>query len=185
MVWYFHLLKNFPQFIVIHTVKGFGIVNKAEIGVFLELPCFFDDPEDVGNLISGSSAFSKSSLNIWNFMVKCERKGALLSPPRSPSNPHRGPCQGKQVQVLTQALKLFAGEEGAGSQDKLGPEGRALPAHPSPPHLGGLRERRAGTARSPCGHSQAPGAPGLGGLSWLSPGLCAGPAPARLFLRPG
>ena len=65
MVWYSHLLKNFPQFIVIHTVKGFGIVNKAEIDVFLELSWFFDDPPDVGNLISGSSAFSKSSLNIW------------------------------------------------------------------------------------------------------------------------
>ena len=69
MVWYSHLLKNFPQFIVIHIVKGFGVVNKAEIDVFLELPCFFDDPVDVGNLISGSSAFSKSSLNIWKSMV--------------------------------------------------------------------------------------------------------------------
>ena len=61
-----HIFQNFPQFIVIYTVKGFGIVNKAEIDVFLEFSCFFDDPEDVGNLISGSSAFSKSSLNIWN-----------------------------------------------------------------------------------------------------------------------
>ena len=69
MVWYSHLLKNFPQFIVIHTVKGFGIVNKAEIDVFLEFSCFFDDPADVGTLISGSSAFSKTSLNIWKFMV--------------------------------------------------------------------------------------------------------------------
>ena len=67
MVWYSHLLKNFPQFIVIHTVKGFGIVNKAEIDYFPELSCFFDDPADVGNLISGSSAFSKSSLNIRKF----------------------------------------------------------------------------------------------------------------------
>ena len=64
MIWYSHLLKNFPQFIVIHRVKGFGIVNKAEIDIFLELSCFFDDPADVGNLISGSSAFSKTSLNI-------------------------------------------------------------------------------------------------------------------------
>ena len=64
MVWYSHLLKNFPQFIVIHTVKGFGIVNKAEIDVFLELSCFSHDPVDVGNLISGSSAFSKTSVNI-------------------------------------------------------------------------------------------------------------------------
>ena len=69
MVWYSHLLKNFPQFIMIHTVKGFGIVNKAEIDVFLELSCSFDDPADVGNLISGSSAFSKTSLNIWKFTV--------------------------------------------------------------------------------------------------------------------
>ena len=69
MVWYSHLLKNFLQLIVVHTVKGFGIVNKAEIGIFWELSCFFDDPVDVGNLISGSSVFSKSSLNIWKFTV--------------------------------------------------------------------------------------------------------------------
>ena len=66
MVWYSHPFQNFPQFIVIHTVKGFGIVNIAEVDVFLELSCFFDDPADVGNLISGSSAFSKTSLNIWS-----------------------------------------------------------------------------------------------------------------------
>ena len=70
VVWHSHLLKNFPQFVVIHTIKGFGIVNKAEVDVFLELSCFFDDdPVDVGILISGSSAFSKSSLNIWKFTV--------------------------------------------------------------------------------------------------------------------
>ena len=69
VVWYSHLLKNFPQFVVIHTVKGFGIVNKAEVNVFLELSCFFDDPTDVGNLISGSSAFSTTSLNVWKFTV--------------------------------------------------------------------------------------------------------------------
>ena len=69
MVWYSHLLKNFLQFVVIHTVKGFGVVNKAEIDVFLELSCFFYDPTDVGNLISGFSAFSKSSLNTWKFTV--------------------------------------------------------------------------------------------------------------------
>ena len=70
VVWYSHLLKNFPQFIVIHTVKGFTLVNKAEIDVFLELSCFFADPAHVGNLISGSSAFSKTSLNIWKFTVQ-------------------------------------------------------------------------------------------------------------------
>ena len=69
MVWYSHLLKNFPHFSVIHTVKGFGIVNKAEIDVFLELSSFFYDPMDVGNLVSGSSAFSKTSLNIWKFIA--------------------------------------------------------------------------------------------------------------------
>ena len=69
VLWYSHLFKNFSQFVVINTVKGFGIVNKAEVEVFLELCCFFDDPTDFGNLISGSSAFSKSSLNIWKFMV--------------------------------------------------------------------------------------------------------------------
>ena len=77
MVWYSHLFQNFPQFVVIHTVKGFGIVNKAEIDVFLELSCFFHDPKDVGNLISGSSAFSKSSLNIWKFMVHVLLKPGL------------------------------------------------------------------------------------------------------------
>ena len=69
MVWYSHLLKNFPQFVVIHTVKSFGIVNKAEVDVFLELCCFFDDPADVGSLISGSSAFSKSGWNTWRLTV--------------------------------------------------------------------------------------------------------------------
>ena len=68
MIWYSHLFQNFPQFIVIYTVKGFGKVNIAEIDVFLELSCFFDDPADVGNLIFGSSAFSKTSLNVWKFL---------------------------------------------------------------------------------------------------------------------
>ena len=77
MIWYSHLCKNFPQFVVIHTVKGFGVVNTAEVDVFMELSCFFDDPTDVGNLISGSSAFSKSSLNIWNFMANLLLKPVL------------------------------------------------------------------------------------------------------------
>ena len=69
MVWYSHLFENFSQFVVIHTVKGFSIVSEAEVDVFLEFSCFFYDPTDVGNLISGSSAFSKTSLNIWKFSV--------------------------------------------------------------------------------------------------------------------
>ena len=77
MVWYSHLFQNFPQFVVIQTVKGFGIVNKAEVDVFLELSCFFDNPTDVGNLISGSSAFSKTSLNIWKFTVQVLLKSSL------------------------------------------------------------------------------------------------------------
>ena len=77
MVWYAHLFQNFPQFIVIHTVRGFGLVNKAEIDVLLELSCSFDDPIDAGNLISGSFAFSKTSLNIWRFMVDVLLKPGL------------------------------------------------------------------------------------------------------------
>ena len=77
MVWYSHPFKNFPQFVVIHTVKGFGGVSKAEVDVFLELSCFFCDPTDVDNLISGSSAFSKSTLNIWKFMVDILLKPGL------------------------------------------------------------------------------------------------------------
>ena len=77
MVWYAHLFQNVPQFVVIHTVKGFGVDNKAEVYIFLELSCFFDDPADVGNLISGSSAFSKSSMNIWKFTVHILLKPGL------------------------------------------------------------------------------------------------------------
>ena len=77
MVWYSHLFKNFLQFFVIHTVKGFGVVNKAEVDVFLELSCFIYDPTVVGNLISGSSAFSKSSLNIWKFKLHILLKPGL------------------------------------------------------------------------------------------------------------
>ena len=78
MVWYSHLFQNFPQFVVIHMVKAFGIVNKAEIDVFPKLSCFFNDPSDVGNLISGSSAFSKTSLNIRKFMVHVLLKPGLV-----------------------------------------------------------------------------------------------------------
>ena len=77
MIWYSHLFQNFPQFIVIDTVKGFGIVNQAEIDVFLELSCFFSDSLDVGNLMSGSSAFSNTSLNIWKFTVHIVLKPGL------------------------------------------------------------------------------------------------------------
>ena len=77
MVWYSHLFQNFPQLIVMHTVKGFGIINKEEVDVFLELTCFMDDPVDVGNLISGSSAFSKTSLNIWKFTIQVLLKPGL------------------------------------------------------------------------------------------------------------
>ena len=78
MVWYSHLIKNFPQFVVIHTVKCIGVVSKAEIDVFLELSCFFDDPADVGNLISGSSAFSKTSLYSWKFSDHVVLKPGLM-----------------------------------------------------------------------------------------------------------
>jgi len=77
VVWYSHFFQNFPQFAVIHTVKGFGIVNKAKVDVLRELSCFFDEPTDVGNLISGSSDFSKSSLNIWKFTVNVLIKPGL------------------------------------------------------------------------------------------------------------
>ena len=77
MIWYSHHFKNFSQFLVIHTVKVFGVINKAEVDVFLELSCFFDDPTDVGSLISGSSAFSKSSLNICKFTVHVLLKPGL------------------------------------------------------------------------------------------------------------
>ena len=77
MVWYSHLLKNFPQFVVIHTVRGFNVVNGGEVDVFLEFSCFFYDSTDVGNLISGSSAFSKSILYIWNFLVHVLLKPSL------------------------------------------------------------------------------------------------------------
>ena len=77
MVWYSHVFKNFPEFVVIHTVKGFGVDSEAEVDVFLEFSCFFDDPADVGNLISGSSVFSKSRLSIWKFSVQILMKPGL------------------------------------------------------------------------------------------------------------
>ena len=77
MVWYSYLFKNFPQFVVIYTVKGCRVVNEAEVDVFLEFSCFFNDPTDVGNLISGSSAFSKSRLNLWKFTVPVLLKSGL------------------------------------------------------------------------------------------------------------
>ena len=77
MVWYSHLFQNFTQYVVIHTVKGFGGVNEVEVDVFLELSCFFDDPRDVGKLISGCSAFSTTSLNIWKFTVHVLLKSGL------------------------------------------------------------------------------------------------------------
>ena len=77
MVWYSHLFKNFPQFVVIHTVKGFSVVSEAEVNIFLEFPCFLSDPVDVGNFISGSSAFSKSSLYIWKFSVHIMLKSRM------------------------------------------------------------------------------------------------------------
>ena len=77
MAWYSYLLKNFPQFVVIHTVKVFGLVSKAEVDIFLELSCFFHNPADVGNVISGSSAFSKTSLNIWKFILHVLLKPGL------------------------------------------------------------------------------------------------------------
>ena len=118
-VWYSHLWKNFPQFVVIHIVKSFGIVNKAEIDVFLELSCFFYDPTDVGNLISGSSAFSKSSLNIWKCAVhrrdwKCQFREPLSSPASisiiplaALGNKHVEFCPSSLYSVQSLPLKTF------------------------------------------------------------------------------
>ena len=99
MVWYSHVFQDLLQFIVIHTVKGFSIVNKAEIDVLLELSCFFDDPADVGNLISGSSAFSKTSLNIWKFTVLGSGEAKRIYPTSKVSDSSQEelrciPCQG-------------------------------------------------------------------------------------------
>src|SRR5574337_1251083 len=118
VVWYSHLFHNFPQFIVIHTVKGFGVVNKAEIDVFLKLSCFFHDPADVGNLISSSSAFPKTSLNIWKFIRRARSGRRRLPCPklraasgsrdenrrrkahgRRPDSKPRTPCRGNPAQA--------------------------------------------------------------------------------------
>ena len=104
--WYSHLFQNFPQFIVIHTVEGFGVVNKTERDVFLELSCFFDDPADIGNLISGSSAFSKTSLNIWKFLSNLPKKASAQNTlgcrsryiPRHTSSAHH--CKATRVQAF-------------------------------------------------------------------------------------
>ena len=106
VVWYSHLFQNFPQFIVIQTIEGFGVVNKAERDVFLELSCFFDDPEDIVNLISGSSAFSKTSLNIWKFSSNLPKKASAQNTlgcrsryiPRHTSSAH--PCKATRVQAF-------------------------------------------------------------------------------------
>ena len=105
VVWYSHLLKNFPQFIVICTVKGFCIDNKAEIDVFLQLSCFFDDPVDVGNLISGSSAFSKTSLNIWKFTIHVLLFSAFLPPLRPPCYLRHNNSEIRSVNNIAMASK--------------------------------------------------------------------------------
>ena len=100
VVWNSHLFKNFPQFVVIHTVKGFCVFNKLEVDVFLELSCFFNDPVDVGNLISGSFAFSKSSLNSWKYLLS----GPLFS---CPNHPRPGTRQLETAPIPQYSLKLF------------------------------------------------------------------------------
>ena len=108
-VWYSHLLKNFPQFVVIHTVKGFSIFNEAEVDVFLEFLCFFYDPANVGNLISGSSAFSKSSLYIWKFLVHIYYvQNSTFLPPLTPVIPLFSSLQVLQARdVITLEFALF------------------------------------------------------------------------------
>ena len=103
MVWYSHLLKNFPQFVVIYTVKGFGIVNKADVDVFLEFSCFFHDPAYVGNLISHFSAFSKSNLNIWKFTVH------VLLKPGLENFEHKLVAQGQRIHLPSRDVGLIPG----------------------------------------------------------------------------
>ena len=106
MVWYSHLLKNFPLFVVIDTVKDFGIINKADVDIFLELCCFFCDPADVGNLISGSSTFSKPSLNIWKFMVHVLLNPVLenfeLSHKKNEIMPSAATCMDLEIIILSE-----------------------------------------------------------------------------------
>ena len=133
MVWYSHLFQNFPQFIVIHTVKGFGIVNKAEIYICLELSCFFNDPSDVGSLISGSSVFSKTSLNIWKFMVHILLKPGL---PWGASKEKFFSCQNPLVEnqetlILLLLLSLFSPSVVSNSLQPHGLQHAMLPC-PSP-----------------------------------------------------
>ena len=113
MVWYSHLFQNFPQFIVIHTVKGFGIVNKAEIDVFLECSCFFDDPVDVGSLIAGSSAFSKTRLNIRKFTVHILEgaNNAYVSHRRANWKVSILPCQQVKAKGISSVFDLVRGEQ--------------------------------------------------------------------------
>ena len=133
VVWYSHLFLNFPQCIVIHTVKGFGIVNKAEVDVFLEFSCFFYDPADVGNLISGSSAFPKSSLNIWKFSVH-----VLLKPGLENSEHYfASVCEMSAIVPIpstsqTSCLRTpFSPPSASPSSSHLGPS----PPYPCPPRL--------------------------------------------------
>ena len=120
MGWYSHLFKNFPQFIMIHTVKGFGIVNKAEIDVFLELSCFFHDPADVGNLISDSSAFSHTSLNIWKYTVH-----VLLKPGLENFEHYFTSGGGREDQPHVQGAVAERGQEGLEEISHIeGQEGR-------------------------------------------------------------
>ena len=119
VVWYSHLFQNFPQFIVIHRVKGFGMVDKAEIDVFLELSCFFHDPADVGNLISGSSAFSKTSLNIRKFLVHILLKSC---PHSGPETVNQRPTLGEAVCQLCQKW-AYSGKQAAGPSQQKGAKG--------------------------------------------------------------
>ena len=130
VVWYSHLFQNFPQFIVIHTVKGFGVVNKAEMDVFLELSCFFHDPVDVGNLISDSSAFSKSSLYLWKFLVHI-----LLKPSWKGFEHYLASMQNEHNCVIAQTVKNLPimWETWVWSLGQEDPLGKGMATHSSIP----------------------------------------------------